>query len=141
MKRVLWVFLALVALAIVSYAMMGDRLPPRTALKVARAVSRLRIPGDARVIVFRDEWTNLNGNGSTLIALQVSPAEMENLVVAAKARGFASLTTASLISEEIRRMLDPGTSGLARSRGDAANGSTVVLDTTQNRILVHFTIS
>lgn len=132
---------ALSLLVVVAYTVAGDQLPPRTALKVARVVSDLRITNEAEVVAFEDHWANLNGDGSSYVVLKLSEGAMRQLVAEATDKGYEPLVLDRLYSDQVKEAVQATAIGIARTTGDQESGTTVVLDTAGWRVIVHQYVS
>lgn len=141
MKRwITIVVVGLVAAAVIGYVAMGDYLPPRTAHKVARTISGLAMPSDAEVVVFKDEWTSLAGDGFTFIELGLTSADIARVAAVARANGYNPLPSARILSDDIRASIGQSTQGFARSTEGDGTETTVVVDTSKDRVLIHLVV-
>jgi hypothetical protein len=90
-KRIL-IIVSLIAIAFMtSYVIWMDNLPPRTPQKVARIVSGLSIPRDAKIMEFKDEWNKFNGNGFSFITLHLDDESFNKIYQESKSLHFDQL--------------------------------------------------
>lgn len=114
--------LAIVLTIVAVYLAFADQLPPRTPLKVARVISELPVPGDARILSFTDERSAKSGDGVSEVRLQVTDEEFSKLESLAREQGYKPTTPAEL-QRNVVSQLGPNARGVFRFRPDSRKES------------------
>jgi hypothetical protein len=104
----------------------SDHLPPRRPYKIARVVSGLPVPKDARVLEFRDEWSE-NGDGIVKIVLQLTPAQFEDLIGSRHGQNYQVANPEESEVRLIQSLLGTPVRGPYRFSGSMQDGYELVL--------------
>lgn len=97
MNKVFWGVLVIVVLVAVLY-LCRNYLPPRSAYKVARIHSDLKINRGFNVIDFTEEYS-FNGEGLVNIVFELNEAEVESLIRVCKKRDYKKVSIQNLIKD------------------------------------------
>lgn len=139
------VILAICATALVGvYAIYSDSLPPRTPGKVARLVSGLSIPRDAKVLEFKDQWNEFNGNGFSLIVLGLEEREFSKVYQDAKLLHFKTMPIKENIYGPLKDISESGIVGLYNIKIDneaSMSFSGTVLNEVNKTIIVYVAVN
>lgn len=92
MKVMMWITNIFLFLTSCNY------LPPRTAYKVARIQSNLRIENSFKVSDFTEEYS-FTGEGIINIVFQLNEKEVETLEASCKEKGYKKVTVENLIDD------------------------------------------
>lgn len=134
--RIAYLLLLLLIVGAIGYVLFSDHLPPRTPIKVARLISDLPIPKNSRVVEFDEYWISPNGDGEAFIVIELAPHEASRLAAQAQSQGYRPISQVD-VSERVRDAISSGSGALGRSSGTKANGWVVVIDTINNRVIIH----
>lgn len=93
----MWIFIVSIALVIAFFSC-SNYLPPRTAYKVARIQSDLKIQSDFEVLDYTEEYT-FNGEGVINIVFKLSDIELESLMQVCEKKGYKKTTVDNLIKD------------------------------------------
>lgn len=126
------------------YVLFRDSLPPRTPLKVARLISGLSIPGDVKVIEFKDQWNDFNGNGFSLIVLRLDDKSFDKIYREAKSIDYRELPINENIYGPLKNISENTKKGIYKVQIDDESSMSfeaTLLSEDDNNIIVYFTVN
>jgi hypothetical protein len=145
MRRRIFIILAILAIAIVTiYITFKDSLPPRTPQKVSRLISGLSIPRDAKVVEFKDQWNDFNGNGFAFIVLSLEEESFNKIYQEAKSLHFKTLPIKENIFGPLNDFSEKKTNGIYKIQIDneaSMSFSGTVLSTDDNSVIVYVAVN
>jgi hypothetical protein len=119
------IILGLLAITIITilYVLLIDSLPPRTPQKVARLISGLSIPHNAKVLEFKDEWNDFNGNGFSFVILSLNEDSFNKIYHEAISLQFKSLPIKEAIYGPLNNLCGRKTDGIYKIQIDSRAGT------------------
>jgi hypothetical protein len=132
-----WIGAVVLAGLVGGYWRFSDHLPPRSAIKVARLLSDLPVPANARVDRFEEQWTQFGG-GFAEVRLLVPGGKLPAIVAAADAKGYRTLSMSDPRYARFAGELEGDPEALIRVSGDPSHGNfeMAILHPGSGRLLV-----
>lgn len=132
-----------VIVALIFYSAVSDRLPPRSAHKVARTITGLRISDSADVRHFEEEWNEFNGDGHVHIEIRLDPRNYSAVRKVAIRRGYRTVTEPTAPTTLIADRFAKRPTGLYKleQQPPGSGYELIVLDDESHEILIYMVAS
>ena len=144
MKKKIAALGAIILAVIAVYIFYQDSLPPRTPHKVARLISGLSIPDDSRVIEFKDQWNDLNGNGFSFIVIQLDDKSFNKIYQEARESDYKALPITEGVYGPLKDISKKKVAGIYKVNFDdeaTKSFNAAMLSNDDRRILVYFSVN
>jgi hypothetical protein len=136
--------LLVIAIMVILYIINKDSLPPRTPHKVARLISGLSIPDDSKVLEFKDQWSNFNGNGYSYIVIRLDNNSFEKIYKEANEGDYRNLPIVEDIYGPLKTVSDKQTVGVYKVSIDDESTMSfqgTVLSENDKSVMVYFSVN
>lgn len=140
MKKYVIIFFGILIVVLAMYIFFYDSLPPRTPQKVARLISGLDVPRDARVVKYEEQWNDFNGNGYSLIILSLEKETFNKIYSRAKSLNFEELPIKEILYGPINSILPEKSGGVYEiqfSNKENMSYSISLLSKADNTLLIY----
>lgn len=143
-KTILTIVGSLVILLAIIYIIYKDSLPPRTGHKVARLISGLSIPADAKIVDFKDQWNEFNGNGFSFVVLSLDEESFNKIYQEAKSSHYKPLPITEEIYGPLKEISENKKKGIYKVQmhnKESMSFQAAVLTDDDNHLMVYFAVN
>ncbi|GMQ30628.1 hypothetical protein [Algoriphagus confluentis] len=140
MKKIIILIFGILIVILAVYIFFYDSLPPRTPQKIARLISGLHVPRDARVEKYEEQWNAFNGNGYSLIILSLEKEAFNKIYNRAKSLNYQELPIKEVLNGPINSFLPKKSNGIYEvqfSNKENMSYSISLLNNVDNTLLIY----